>query len=40
MIDNNSKEEKPLYLDHTKLFEERVNDLVLKFLKFNKIIPY
>ena len=28
MINNNSTEEKPLYLDYTKSFEERVDDLV------------
>ena len=28
MVNNNSNEDKPLYLDYTKSFEERVEDLI------------
>ncbi|MCK4286009.1 MAG: glycoside hydrolase family 3 protein, partial [Candidatus Lokiarchaeota archaeon] len=37
MIHNNSNEEKPLYLDYTKSFEERVDDLVSRMTLEEKI---
>ncbi|MHA2195119.1 MAG: glycoside hydrolase family 3 C-terminal domain-containing protein [Promethearchaeota archaeon] len=37
MIDNNLNDEKPLYLDYTKSFEERVDDLVSRMTLEEKI---
>ncbi|MHA2391541.1 MAG: glycoside hydrolase family 3 C-terminal domain-containing protein [Promethearchaeota archaeon] len=37
MIDNNSKEENPIYLDLTKTFEERAEDLISKMTLEEKI---
>jgi len=37
MFNDNSNEEKPLYLDYTKSFEERVKDLVSRMTLEEKI---
>ena len=37
MIKDNSNEEKPLYLDYNKSFEERVDDLILRMTLEEKI---